>query len=69
VFSVNLPKGYSIDIKVSQHRSGKVSISQGVGLTVGFIDLSTFKVDVETERGSLGFQKRFHSFVELTERV
>jgi hypothetical protein len=43
-YSVQLPRGYSIDISVSQRQSGKVTVDQTVSKTIGFFDFNTFQI-------------------------
>jgi len=68
LFNVELPKGFNFYIDVAQHKSGKVTISQGVSLIIGFFDFKTFKL-YPGDAESLGFQKRLHDFLKFTKEV
>jgi hypothetical protein len=44
-FTVKLPKGYSLDIRVAEHQSGKVSVHQSVSKTIGFFNLRKMTIE------------------------
>lgn len=50
VFKLPLNCGYVIELDVSQHQSGKVTINQSVSLTIGFFSLKP----TELKLGHLG---------------
>lgn len=67
VFTVNLPKGFSLILVAAEHESGKITISQVIAATIGFFDLETLRSEVNMR--DLNFHKRFHSFVKFTREV
>jgi len=44
-YTIKLPKGYRINITVSQHQSGKVTVNQTVSKLIGVFNPETLKLE------------------------
>ncbi len=44
-FTVKFPQGYSLELTIAQHKSGKVTVHQSISKMVGFFNFKKMKIE------------------------